>query len=405
MPGFQPPPEIPVGFGESHMYESDDSFDLPEMHSFSSGQMELTDVVPIPAEGAKLAVPNNLIKDTLYIAEYPKMRFSLDAVAKDVTGNLTCMREVRPVYARKRLECFQELVSIISHLEEEDLLKVADEYIQFPTRGSNATEDMNSIIDAFGAAALNETQKILTERILLKDPPDTELLRRLFSHFINLENPPSMTFIDALEDLEFRGDQFADDEDEKEIMTMATLLLGSLAGGLKSTNPVRAESLVARMETELQLYDPQKHRTARSATYENQHEQRKSTLLLSLGNAGLDRSYNHILSYINTSDSPQLLRRSAATAISNYHHEDAASVLLSMALDSNHEDHVRYDALLQYWRHPKAVPISDIQFHLVRGLTNITGLKRRDHSRMKRGIFDGIKFKLQLPGEMWNKQR
>ncbi|XP_066264364.1 uncharacterized protein [Branchiostoma lanceolatum] len=266
---------------------------------------------------------------------------------------------------------------------------------------------MEAIIDAFGAAALDITQKILIERILLKEPPDARLLKRLFSHFVNLENPPPMTFIDALEDLVFKGDQFSDDEDAREISTMATLLLGSLAGGLKSTNPERAESLVARMETELQLHDPQKHRTIRSAetaTYENHHEQRKSTLLLSLGNAGLDRSYDHILSYINNTDSPQLLRRSGATAISNYHHEDAASMLLSIALDNNHEKHVRYDALLEYRRHPKAVPISDIQFHLVRGLTNITGLNERDHSRLKRGIFDGFKFKLQLPGIEWKKQ-
>ncbi|KAI8514390.1 hypothetical protein Bbelb_087140 [Branchiostoma belcheri] len=345
--------------------------DLPEMHTFSSGKMELTDVIPIPTEKAQFKVPDNLIKDTLYITEYPKIRFSLDAVSREIMGNLTCMREVRPVYARERIKCFQQLVSIMNHLEEMDLSKVADKYIQFPTRDSNTTEDMHAIIDAFGAAALNETQKILTERILLKKPPD------------------------------------ADDEDTKEITTMATLLLGSLAGSLKSTNPVHAERLVARMETELQLHDPQKHRTIRSAeteTYENHHEQRKATLLLSLGNAGLDRSYHHILSYINTTDSPQLLRRRGAAAIANYHHEDAASMLLSIALDNNHEDHVRYDALLEYRRHPKAVPISDIQYHLVRGLTNITGLNKRDHSRLKRGIFDGIKFKLQLPGYEWNKQ-
>ncbi|XP_078660674.1 uncharacterized protein LOC144905141 [Branchiostoma floridae x Branchiostoma belcheri] len=406
-PGFQPPNAIPVGFGESHFYESDDSFDLPEMHTFSSGKMELTDVIPIPTEEAQFKVPDNLIKDTLYITEYPKIRFSLDAVSREIMGNLTCMREVRPVYARERIKCFQQLVSIISHLQEGDLSKVADKYIQFPTRDSNATEDMHAIIDAFGAAALNETQKILTERILLKNPPDAGLLKKLFLHFVNLPNPPPSIFIDALEDLVFEGAEFSDDEDTKEITTMATLLLGSLAGSLKSTNLGRAERLVARMETELQLHDPQKHRTVRSAeteTYENHHEQRKATLLLSLGNAGLDRSYHHILSYVNTTDSPQLLRRRGAAAIANYHHEDAASMLLSIALDNNHEDHVRYDALLEYRRHPKAVPISDIQYHLVRGLTNITGLNKRHHSRLKRGIFDGIKFQLKLPGYEWNKQ-
>ncbi|CAH1249045.1 SELE [Branchiostoma lanceolatum] len=433
MRGYQLPPAIPVGFGQSHMYETDDSFELPEMHTFSNGQMELTDVVPMPTVPK---LPGNLVKGDLYIEEYPKINFPLDAtVQKQITGNLTCMREVRPHYSRKRMMCFERLISIMGHLKEEDVAKVADEYIQFPPKGQNGTEDMESIIDALGASGVEEAQIILTERIMLRNPPDPELLKRMFSHFVNLEHPPAAIFLDALEEFVFRTDPPADHKsDDEDIMAMATLLLGSLAGKLKSSHPERSESIVINLEVQLQPHDPQKHRARRSAemaedlksghkdedgysnhyaysnkSYINHHEQRKSTLLLSLGNAGLDRSYDHILSYINTTDSPQLLKRSGASALANYNHEHAASMLLRMAIDESHEDHVRYDALLEYRKHPKAVPINDLHYHLIRGLTNVTGLETNDRSRLKRSFLDDLlnfkfDFKLKLPGIEWKKQ-
>eukprot|EP00058_Branchiostoma_floridae_P013161 XP_002598649.1 hypothetical protein BRAFLDRAFT_118374 [Branchiostoma floridae] len=429
MTGYQAPNGIPVGFGESHMYESDDSFDLPEMHTFSNSQMELTDIVPFP-EGLEL--PTDLVKSSLFIDEYPKKTYELDAkVQKDIVGNLTCMREIRPRYERKRMMCFEQLVNIVRHLEQGDVAKLADQYIQFPPKGKNGTENMEAIIDALGAAAVEESQIILTERILLRDPPDAELLKRMFSHFVNLEHPPAVMFFDALENFVFGTNPPANHEsDDEDIMAMATLVLGALVNKLMSTDPVRGESIVARMEEELQHHDPVKHRAKRAAemaeelkkekeenydkcdynnkTYVDHHEQRKATLLLSLGNAGLDRSYNHILSYISTPDSPQLLKRSGAVAVAKYNHEHAASMLLKMAVDEGHEDHVRYDALLEYRRHPKAVPITDLHWHLVRGLTNITGLETNDRSRLKRGFLDDLlnfkfDFKLKLPGIEWKK--
>ncbi|XP_078620549.1 uncharacterized protein LOC144887293 isoform X2 [Branchiostoma floridae x Branchiostoma japonicum] len=429
MTGYQAPNGIPVGFGESHMYESDDSFDLPEMHTFSNSQMELTDIVPFP-EGLEL--PVDLVKSSLFIDEYPKKTYELDAkVQKDIVGNLTCMREIRPRYERKRMMCFEQLVNIVRHLEQGDVAKLADQYIQFPPKGKNGTENMEAIIDALGAAAVEESQIILTERILLRDPPDAELLKRMFSHFVNLEHPPAVMFFDALENFVFGTNPPSNHEsDDEDIMAMATLVLGSLVGKLMSTDPVRGENIVARMEEELQHHDPVKHRAKRAAemaeelkkekeenydqcdynnkTYVDHHEQRKATLLLSLGNAGLDRSYNHILSYISTPDSPQLLKRSGAVAVAKYNHEHAASMLLKMAVDEGHEDHVRYDALLEYRRHPKAVPITDLHWHLVRGLTNITGLETNDRSRLKRGFLDDLlnfkfDFKLKLPGIEWKK--
>ncbi|XP_019618168.1 PREDICTED: uncharacterized protein LOC109465393 [Branchiostoma belcheri] len=429
-PEYEPVPSIPVGFGQSHMYESDDNFDLPEMHTFSSGKMELTDVVPISVEDRRFQLPDNLVTGSLHIDEYPHKKVPLDSkVQKQIIGNITCMREIRPLYDRRRMKCFDELVHVIRNLEDEDFSKLADEYIQFPPKGQNGTENRGAIIDAFGASAVEEAQTILTERILLREPLDVELTKRVFSHFVNLEKPPAQIFIEVLEDFVFGTDPPADHaSDDEDIMAMATLLLGHIAGKLMSTDPVRSERVVAKLEAELQPHDPVKHRARRSAemakakenennftipynnkTYVNHHEQRKATLLLSLGNAGLDRSYHHILSYINTTDSPQLLKRSGMAAIAKYKHEHAASTLLRLAVDGDHEDHVRYDALLEYRRHPKAVPINDLHYHLVRGLTNITGLETNDHSRLKRNILNDIlnfkfEFKLKLPGIEWKKQ-
>ncbi|CAH1239173.1 Hypp5747 [Branchiostoma lanceolatum] len=158
-------------------------------------------------------------------------------------------------------------------------------------------------------------------------------------------------------------------KDEWTVHSTAILILGVVADRLKETDTERAKSLVGKLEESLGIHDPWHHRHLRSTLTANEldkHYNHKATLLESLGNAEFDSSFDHLLSYVNNTDSPPLLRRSALSAIRKYDHHEAASLLLDSAL-FDEEEHVRYHAAVQYQRHPKALNLLKIKQSMANG--------------------------------------
>eukprot|EP00058_Branchiostoma_floridae_P000089 XP_002585577.1 hypothetical protein BRAFLDRAFT_111796 [Branchiostoma floridae] len=135
------------------------------------------------------------------------------------------------------------------------------------------------------------------------------------------------------------ADQFCDNENptcqdpknEWIVHSTAVLILGVVADRLKKTDKEKAKSLVGKLEDSVGIHDPWHHRHLRSTLTDdeiNKHYHHKATLLESLGNAEFDSSFDHLLSYVNNTDSPPLLRRSALSAIRKYdHHEEFVMAL------------------------------------------------------------------------------
>ncbi|CAH1277632.1 Hypp9725 [Branchiostoma lanceolatum] len=205
----------------------------------------------------------------------------------------------------------------------------------------------------------------------------------------------------------------------------AVLILGAVADRIKHTDPDRARGLVRNLEENLGIHDPWHHRQLREALTGDElkrHYHVKATLLQALGNAEFDSSFDHLVSYVNNTDSPPLLRTSALSAIRKYKHAEAAGLLLDSALFDD-EEHVRYHAALQYQRHPKALNLRKMKQDLANGLVNVShylddvmslanAMSQNPHLRKRRGVMEdvldvltgGIQFELKLPGVEWHRK-
>ncbi|XP_066298079.1 uncharacterized protein [Branchiostoma lanceolatum] len=203
---------------------------------------------------------------------------------------------------------------------------------------------------------------------------------------------------------------FDDKEDGKHVWTRAHLLLGALAGTIHPTDPARANTIIDRLHGMVEIHDPWKHRQLRSALTEEEyssHLHEKATILGALGNAGMDRSYDYFLSYMNSSEAPSVLKRTSMSALKNYDHEKAAHEILRVAIEDP-DGHVRYAAALDYLGHPRAAKLLTAQQQINDRNVNQTNMAEE---REKRGLsdtieklFKGFYFKLETPSYDWHKR-
>ncbi|CAH1783344.1 unnamed protein product [Owenia fusiformis] len=152
------------------------------------------------------------------------------------------------------------------------------------------------------------------------------------------------------------------------------------------------------------------HRVVRSTMTEREldsHLHHKAGFIHALGNAADVASLPYVLSYISHSETPSLLKRSAVRALRDYHTEEAANHILSVAL-SDPESHVRHAACIQYWMHSHAVDVQEIRNIVNLGYRNTSLHKQAEKilHRKKRdtGLFKLIDITIKLPGMDWRKQ-
>ncbi|XP_046562967.1 uncharacterized protein LOC124271858 [Haliotis rubra] len=190
------------------------------------------------------------------------------------------------------------------------------------------------------------------------------------------------------------------------------LALGAVARRLLDAGrKEEADDIVMRLEGWLGLHDPWLFRTKRSTMTETEvldDDRWRVILLGSLGNAGLDQSFEMIVSHVNTTNS-QWVKRAGIHALRKYQHEKAAHLMLKTALYDDDEK-VRYEALLQYQAHPKATiaPLYRQQGAVNGSVFEVdpryVGIRDTEaHDRHRRGIFDKLKFTLASPDVDWVK--
>eukprot|EP00058_Branchiostoma_floridae_P003025 XP_002588513.1 hypothetical protein BRAFLDRAFT_79466 [Branchiostoma floridae] len=334
----------------------------------------------------------------------PKLpALNLTQIKDAILGNLTCVRNHnRKEESMQRQQCFFQLFALMDRLSEDDLGILVHQHVKVNYSDSVEEENCNIMVDALGSLGSAAAQRLLTKTVLQVRGASAQLIQRMLISFVTMKTPPVKEFVMALEELCFATKiEFEDPKDEWIVHSTAVLILGVVADRLKETDKERAKSLVGKLEDSVGIHDPWHHRHLRSTLTDdeiNKHYHHKATLLESLGNAEFDSSFDHLLSYINNTDSPPLLRRSALSAIRKYDHHEAASLLLDSAL-FDEEEHVRYHAALQYQRHPKALNLLKIKQSMANGSISIDhyldDLERNSHLRQRRGvkgIFDDFSF-------------
>ncbi|XP_035696858.1 uncharacterized protein LOC118430255 [Branchiostoma floridae] len=409
--GFDPRAGLP-GDPDKHRQLQGDQFELPVMHANSSSQMTLVGMKPF---ADAVTPPSNLTNGSIIIT-HPKLpALNLTQIKDAILGNLTCVRNHnRKEESMQRQQCFFQLFALMDRLSEDDLGILVHQHVKVNYSDSVEEENCNIMVDALGSLGSAAAQRLLTKTVLQVRGASAQLIQRMLISFVTMKTPPVKEFVMALEELCFATKiEFEDPKDEWIVHSTAVLILGVVADRLKETDKERAKSLVGKLEDSVGIHDPWHHRHLRSTLTDdeiNKHYHHKATLLESLGNAEFDSSFDHLLSYINNTDSPPLLRRSALSAIRKYDHHEAASLLLDSAL-FDEEEHVRYHAALQYQRHPKALNLLKIKQSMANGSISIDhyldDLERNSHLRQRRGvkgIFDPIELCLNLPGIDWQKK-
>ncbi|XP_070573548.1 uncharacterized protein [Ptychodera flava] len=381
--------------------------DIPMMQSSSRSSLKFTGQQYI--SNGTVRIPDNLVKDTLKIDEIPLPTIPLSENSEHISGNMTCMKMNPMPKTPQRTGCFQNLIQIAKRLSTEDIEQFAVAYIKPNATFLNSDEEgeREIAIDVLGAVATEITQGILTDMILLSERPNGSLIMQTLIHFVELDNPPAEVAVEAITRLAFGEVSAVEGLQQWEIIhNRAVLVLGSVAKTLRLSerNDVRekGDEIVKRMEDTLGIHDKGHHRQIRSALSDedyNSYIEEKATLIYSLGNAISPTSYEHLLSYVNNSDSHPMLRRSGVHAISKYSHQQAARRLLDSAIHDDDET-VRYLAATEYLRHSHAEDFG----HLVDEQGNINTTyysEQRPQSRKRRGLFEEIQIKLQTPSFEW----
>ncbi|XP_046574117.1 uncharacterized protein LOC124282192 [Haliotis rubra] len=327
-------------------------------------------------------------------------------------GNLTCMRNEPDKGSKKLNKCFTELVAVLRDLPDKQLTLLAKRYLTDRPRLTKTFKDQNHMFDAIAGLTTDLSQQLLLDLVLNRSRPDSSLVKRFMFHIVSLDEPPIDDIITKLKSLCFEREKAPEALQEHETYNRMVLALGAVARRLLDAGrKEEAVDIVTKLEGWLGVHDPWLFRTKRSTMTEIEvldDDRWRVILLGSLGNAGLDQSFEMIVSHVNTTNS-QWVKRAGIHALRKYQQEGAAHLMLKTALYDDDEK-VRYEALLQYQAHPKAAriapmyreegPMNGSIFHV-----DPRYVGKRDievHHRSKRG-FGNLQIKVASPIVDWKK--
>ncbi|KAI8510726.1 hypothetical protein Bbelb_116420 [Branchiostoma belcheri] len=347
--------------------------------------ISVTESVAAPKEAAPGFKATSGIDDVTFDSKgQTGPRMAYDVMKDWIAGNLTCMRTVQPKSSSQRAACYRHIVDSLALLSGEDLHKVANIYIRPNINKTSDIENREAIVDGFGALATNDSLRILTETVLLSPEPVFELVQKVLIHVAVLQHPPPEEITNLLMRRCFDGEPFSkDDKEDHKLRSQGFLVLGIIAKLLKEKDDKRSDVIVRKLEEHLEVFDPWTHRSRRSAMSAEEtkvHDRYKANLLGALGNAGCEESYHHVLSYLNTTEAPNVLRRHAIAALGGFDNIKAAHKLLSLSTDDDED--IQRAAKLEFRTHPKAKELADIFLQKTRemNITNkdIVSRRRRD---------------------------
>ncbi|KAI8516766.1 hypothetical protein Bbelb_053470 [Branchiostoma belcheri] len=376
-----------------------DTFDLPMMHANSTSHMTFVGMTSLAAD---VIIPSNLTTGSLIIVQPRQPDLPLKDVEKDIVGNLTCVRKhLTKHQSATRSTCFLQLVKLVSRLSDHDIGVLSRRFVKIRHQHQGEEENCNIMVDVLGSVGTESAQRLLTFNVLQAEGAPAKLIQRMLISYVSMQTPPI----------------------EIPVMSgLYTTLLFSYWELLRIDSNTRTQKGLKNSQLRETLTVDELKR----------HNHEKATLLQALGNAEFDSSFHHLVSYLNNTDSPTLLRTSALSAIRKYKHDEyelkcfgrystgheiridfrgtfcgrvqdavrdfpresagrppgecdtfcgrvryvqresaAAGLLLDSAL-FDEEEHVRYHAALQYQRHPKALNLRKMKQDQANGSVNVS---------------------------------
>ncbi|KAK3612510.1 hypothetical protein CHS0354_024481 [Potamilus streckersoni] len=311
--------------------------------------------------------------------------------------------------------CFFDIVHVLKRLPAEHLDTIAEFYF---TNLSSVYPDnaaaRHNMLDAYGVLNTNHSQTILLQRVLLAPTLDEDLVQRVLVQVVSMKTPPIQNITTVIEEMAFDSTIGS----RKISMTTchrAQMTLGSVIRKMKENDDTYSKHLTDRMHGMLGIHDPWRYIQKRSTMTEGEqydHDREKVVLLESLGNACMNHSYDYIISHINATNSPWI-KRAGVHALRHYHHDDAADQLLLTAL-YDHDENVRFEALLQYQAHPKsriitplnnrAHPNDSYEFNPYSSGIQEVAVHHRDRRSLMNFMKLNLHFHLEAPGVDWRKE-
>ncbi|KAK3102203.1 hypothetical protein FSP39_009587 [Pinctada imbricata] len=392
------------------------TLDYPEMKAISNGELHF--LTRNAAQKLRDFKPKTRIQTgSINIGNVKRNKPSNVNITQariDIHTNLTCMQNQPEKGSPVLNACFNNIIDILHKIPDSEINKIAQYYLQFlkPSTWQNRF-NTESMLDALGVINTDQAQQLLNQYVLRNPKPNHELIQRVLIQIVSMDVPPHQCIMETIKEMTFEPYRFPKEAFRNDTHHRFILALGSVAHKLeKNGRSKEAHDITHRIHDMLGMHDPWLFRQKRATMDEAAqiaYDLNKVVLLESLGNAGLEMSFPYIVSHINDTNA-QWIKRAGCHALRKYNHQMAANALLKTAL-FDEDQNVRYEALLLYQAHPKSrviTPLNNMRSTENQTLyiddpydSGITDLVPKHRS--KRGIWDGIEFRLEAPSVDWRK--
>ncbi|XP_052071176.1 uncharacterized protein LOC127709613 [Mytilus californianus] len=306
---------------------------------------------------------DDIVIDSIHIGNYQRKEYNAQKLAKlkgTIKSNLICIITEPEKGSPKVAPCFQSMLEALALLPDSDQKELAKEYF-IPSRSINQ-EETKIMIDAFASLSTNLSQILLAKFIVYSKEPKPVFVMRLLSHIPTIGKPPHQSILSAIKDLCFNRNTFPKSLYTEELYQKSFLILGAITSQLTKAGDLKmASEITENVHQKLGYHDPYSYKVKRATQTRKQqdvHDQWKVVLLETLGNAGMDSSYEYIVSHVNATNSPWI-KRAGLHALRKYEHEMVTDTMLKAAL-YDEDENVRHAALLLYQAHPKSKMISPL---------------------------------------------
>ncbi|KAK3083736.1 hypothetical protein FSP39_002337 [Pinctada imbricata] len=402
--------EVPVGDSSSG--------EFPTIASSSKSHVKLTLKRKHSEEGLqRIHDEAELIEDTILILMIEKEKKPLQEVNTTINTLLRCIHSYENHYAPNRTDCVMQLNDILTNLKEEDYNVYAENEVTTLCKENDTicAEQKKLFVDLIARKGDNYSQSLVVKHFLRNEEAIADHVHRCLFHAIAIEKP-TMELIEAVEDMCFGvNNELHRGEKLGKTQRRACLTMGALAKIIVHTHNDVAHRMVEKLETWLNLHNethskPIISRRKRSVKdidpIRSNHVVTKMVLLHAIGNAGMERSRDHILSYMQPNQGVLAWRRAAVHGLRHFScHESANALFVSSVHDDN--DIIREEALAAYKEHPKGKVLKEEHKYVVlsKSYTYPTVM------RLRRDIFEAsfdlknlaIHFAIRVPGIDWQK--
>ncbi|XP_060074374.1 uncharacterized protein LOC132554093 [Ylistrum balloti] len=311
---------------------------------------------------------NTLMNDSIFV-KFKQNKTTLQEINEEMKSTLLCIRiHATNKHAANRTACVRHFRSMILGLQEEDYQMLATRELGMVCENNNTmcADQRYLFMDIIGGRGDPFSQKLLLRYLSINGTSNEKEACRILLLFIHLENP--------LPEL---------------ILKVENLCFGK-------DNEFHAKSAPF-------LHKRKKRSVTEVDSPRLNHIVTKLVFINSLGNTGMERSLDHILSYLQPNQGASAWRRAAVLSLRHYKCNKSANALLHTALYDEH-DLVKEISLKAFSQHPRGRILQPEHHEMV--LT-------RNYSypalmRLKRGIIDidltgGFRIAITIPGINWEK--